>query len=175
MGQGNDAQADYGTPIRNSIVLMMSGPAVEVTALDSRIPVQVEAEAQMKQCDYILFSGVTVKHASSGGFGKFMKAAGPMSSMIPMVGMTKGLTGMIAASAAMQTAQQQAVSQLASFNGQIKQKDDVTVEYHLFPTGQDKPRLENSLKGKAKSDGEDVVTPLIQQAATAIFAEVTKK
>jgi len=178
MGQGNDAQADYGTPIRNSIVLMMSGPAVEITALDSRIPVQVEAEAQMKQCDYILFSGVTVKHASSGGFGKFMKAAGPMSSMIPMIGMTKGLTGMIAsqaAGAAMQTAQQQAVSQLASFNGQIKQKDDVTVEYHLFPAGQEKPRLENSLKGKAKSDGEDVLTPLIQEAATAIFADVTKK
>jgi hypothetical protein len=178
MGQGNDAQADYGTPIRNSIVLMMGGPAVEIAALDSRIPVQVQAEAQQKQCDYILFAGVTVKHASSGGFGKFMKAAGPMSSMIPMVGMTKGITGMIAsqaASAAMQTAQQQAVSQLASFNGQIKQKDDVTVEYHLFPTGQDKPRLENSLKGKAKSDGEDVVTPLIQQAATSIFAEVTKK
>jgi ribosomal 50S subunit-recycling heat shock protein len=178
MGQGNDAQADYGTPIRNSIVLMMSGPAVEVTTLDARIPVQVQAEAQMKQCDYILFSGVIVKHASSGGFGKFMKAAGPMSSMVPMIGMTKGLTGMIAsqaASAAMQTAQQQAVSQLASFNGQIKQKDDVTVEYHLYPTGQDKPRLENSLKGKAKSDGEDVLTPLIQEAATTIFADVTKK
>jgi hypothetical protein len=95
-----------------------------------------------------------------------------------MIGMTAGLTGMIAsqaASAAMQTAQQQAVSQLASFNGQIKQKDDVTVEYRLFPTGQDKPRLENSLKGKAKSDGEDVLTPLIQQAATTIFTEVTKK
>jgi len=178
MGQGNDAQADYGTPIRNSIVLMMSGPAVEIAALDSRIPVQVQAEAQQKQCDYILFSGVTVKHTSSGGFGKFMKAAGPMSNMVPMIGMTKGLTGIIAsqaASAAMQTAQQQAVSQLASFNGQIKQKDDVTVEYHLFPAGQDKPRLENSLKGKAKSDGEDVLTPLIQQAATTIFTEVTKK
>jgi hypothetical protein len=178
MGQGNDAQADYGTPIRNSIVLMMSGPAVEIAALDSRIPVQVQAEAQQKQCDYILFAGVTVKHASSGGFGKFMKAAGPMSSMIPMVGMTRGLTGMIAsqaASAAMQTAQQQAVSQLASFNGQIKQKDDVTVEYHLFPLGQDKPRLENSLKGKAKSDGEDVLTPLIEQVANTVFTEVTKK
>ena len=75
----------------------------------------------------------------------------------------------------MQTAQQQAVSQLASFNGQIKQKDDVTVEYHLYPTGQDKPRLENSLKGKAKTDGEDVLTPLIEQVANTVFTEVTKK
>jgi hypothetical protein len=73
------------------------------------------------------------------------------------------------------TAQQQAVSQLSSFNGQIKSKDDVIVDYHLFPTGQEKAKLENSLKGKAKSDGEDVLTPLIQQAATTILTDVTKK
>jgi hypothetical protein len=182
MGQGNNAQADYGTPIRNAIIFVMNGPAVEITALDARVPMQVQAEAQQKQCDYILFSGVTVKHGG-GGFGKFMKAASPMSSMIPMAGMAGGMGGMIAgqaASAAMQTAaaqaaQQQVTNQLAGFNGQIKSKDDVTVEYHLIPTGQDKAKLENSLKGKAKSDGEDVLTPLIQQAANTILAEVSKK
>ncbi len=181
LGQGNNAAADYGTPIRNAIVYVMNGPAVEITALDARLPIQVQAEAQQKQCDYILFSGVTVKHGG-GGFGKFMKAAGPMSSVVPMAGMAGGMSGMIAsqaAGAAMQTAtqvaQQQAMNQLAGFNGQIKSKDDVTIEYHLFPTGQDKAKLENSLKGKAKSDGEDVVTPLIQQAANTILTEVTKK
>lgn len=177
MGQGNNAQADYGTPIRNSIVLLMNGPAVEIAALDSHLPIQTEAEAQQKQCDYILFSNVVVKHGG-GGFGKFMKATGPMTSMIPMVGMAGGMGGAMAgqvAGAAAQAAQQQAMSQLAGFNGQIKSKDDVTVEYHLFPTGQEKPRLENSLKGKAKSDGEDVLTPLIQQAANSILTEVTKK
>ena len=181
LGQGNNAQADYGTPIRNAIIYIMNGPAVEITALDSRIPVQLQAEAQQKQCDYILFSGVAVKHGG-GGFGKFMKAAGPMSSMVPMAGMAGGMGGMVAsqvANTAMQTAaqaaQQQAMNQLAGFNGQIKSKDDVTVEYHLFPTGQTAAKLENSLKGKAKSDGEDVLTPLIQQAANNILTEVTKK
>ncbi len=47
-------------------------------------------------------------------------------------------------------------SQLSGLNGQIKQIDDVTVEYHLYPTGQDKSVLDNVLKGKAKSDGEAV-------------------
>jgi hypothetical protein len=73
------------------------------------------------------------------------------------------------------TAQQQAMNQLAGFNGQIKSKDDVTVEYQIFPTGQTQAKLETSLKGKAKSDGEDVLTPLIQQAANSILTEVTKK
>jgi hypothetical protein len=178
VGQGNNAGADYSTPVRNAIVALMSGPAVEIAALDSRVPVQVQAEAQQKQCDFILYSSVSVKH-SSGGFGKFMKLA-PM--VAPMAGMGGGMGGAVAAQtagvaaeAAAMSAQQQALSQLAGFNGQIKSKDDVTVQYQLNPTGQTAPRLQNTLKGKAKSDGEDVLTPLLQQAANAILTEATKK
>jgi uncharacterized membrane protein len=178
LGQGNNAQADFATPIRNAIIFMMAGPAIEIAALDARIPIQLQAEAQQKQCDYILMSGVTVKHSSSG-FGKFMKAGSMASSMTPVGMMTKSMTAMAASQAAAQaaamTAQQQAVNQLSQFNGQIKSKDDVTVDYQLYPTGQPQPKLQNSLKGKAKSDGEDVLSPLIQQAATSVLTEVTKK
>jgi hypothetical protein len=181
VGQGNNA-GDYSTPIRNSIVLLMNGPAVEIAALDSHSPMQVQAEAQQKQCDYVLFSSVTVKHASSGGFGRFMKMAAPVASMTPMGAMAHGMGGVMAAqaasaaaSAAAMSAQQQAMSQLAGFNGQIKSKDDVAVQYQLFPTGQDKAVLQNSLQGKAKSDGEDVLTPLIEQTANSVLAQVTKK
>ena len=111
-----------------------------------------------------------------------MKKAGPMSSMIPMVGMAGGMGGAmagqaagIAAQAAAQAAQQQAMNQLSGFNGQIKSKDDVTVEYQLYPTGQPTVKLQNSLNAKAKANGEDVMTPLIQQAANTILTEVTKK
>lgn len=178
LGQGNNAQADYATPIRNAMVYMMNGPAVEIAALDSRIPLQLQAEAQQKQCDYILLSSVTVQHGG-GKFGKFMKVGSVASNVTP-VGMMAHSVGAMAASqaaaqAAAMTAQQQAVSQLSQFNGQIKSKDDVTVDYQLYPTGEGQPKLQNSLKGKAKSDGEDVLTPLIQQAATAILTDVTKK
>ncbi len=179
VGQGNNAGADYSTPIRNAVVALMSGPAVEIAALDSHVPVQLQAEAQQKQCDFVLYSGVSVKHNSGGGFGKFMKMA-PMIS--PMAGMGGGMGGAMAAqaagaaaSAAAMSAQQQAMNQLAGFNGQIKSKDDVTVQYQLVPTGQTSPRLQSTLKGKAKSDGEDVLTPLLQQTATNVLTEVTKK
>lgn len=178
LGQGNNAQADYATPIRNAVIFMMAGPAVEIAALDARIPIQLQAEAQQKQCDYILMSGVTVKHSSSG-FGKFMKAGSMASNMTPVGMMAHSMTAMAASQAAAQaaamTAQQQAVSQLSQFNGQIKSKDDVTVDYQLYTTGQAGPKVQSSLKGKAKSDGEDVLTPLIQQEATNILTEVTKK
>jgi hypothetical protein len=177
VGQGNNAGADYSTPIRNAEVALMSGPAVEIAALDAHIAMQLQAEAQQKQCDYILFSGVAVKH-SSGGFGKFAKFGGMAASMTPMGAMAKGMGGAVAAQgaamAASQMAQQQAMNQLAGFNGQIKSKDDVTVQYQLVPTGQSSAVLQNSLQGKAKSDGEDVLTPLLQQAATAVLTQVSK-
>jgi hypothetical protein len=143
---------------------------------------QVQAEAQQKQCDYILLASVTVKHGG-GNFGKFMKVGNMAASMTPVGMMAHGVGSVMAAQAAStaaaqaaaMTAQQQAVNQLTQFNGQIKSKDNVTIGYHLVPTGQSTPRLENSLIGKAKSDGEDVLTPLIQQAANTILTEVTKK
>lgn len=182
LGQGNNAGADYSTPIRNAEVALMNGPAVEIAALDSHIAMQLQAEAQQKQCDYILYSSVAVKHSSGGGFGKFMKMAAPMASMVPMAGMAGGAGGAVAAqtagmaaSVAAQAAQQQAMSQLSGFNGQIKSKDDVTVQYQLVPTGQTSAVVQNTLKAKAKSDGEDVLSPLLQQAATSVLTEVSKK
>jgi hypothetical protein len=186
VGQGNNAAADYSTPIRNAMVLLMNGPAVEIAGLDSRIPIQLQAEAQQKQCDYILYSSVAVKHQQSSGFGKFAKFAAPMASMTPMGAMTHSMGSAVAASAASaaasaaaQQAQQQAMnqvmSQLSGFNGQIKSKDDVTVQYSLTQTGQQAPLLQNALQGKAKSDGEDVLTPLLQQTANTVLTQVSVK
>jgi hypothetical protein len=179
VGQGNNSGADYSTPIRNAEVALMSGPAIEIAALEAHIAMQLQAEAQQKQCDYILFSGVSVKHSSGGGFGKFAKFGGIAASMTPVGGMAKGMGGVVAAQAAgmaaSQMAQQQAMNQLAGLNGQIKSKDDVTVQYQLVASGQSSPVVQNSLKAKAKSDGEDVLTPLLQQAATEVLGAATKK
>jgi hypothetical protein len=37
------------------------------------------------------------------------------------------------------------------------------------------PLLASAVKAKAKTDGDDVISPLIQQAAASIVAELTKK
>jgi hypothetical protein len=186
VGQGNNATADYSTPIRNAMILLMNGPAIEIAALDSRIAMQLQAEAQQKQCDYILYSAIAVKHPQSSGFGKFAKMAAPMAQMTPMGAMAHGVGGAMAASAASaaasaaaQSAQQQAMnqvmSQLSGFNGQIKSKDNVTVQYQLAQTGATTPILQNELQGKAKSDGEDVLTPLLQQTANTVLTQVSTK
>ena len=97
LGQGNNGQADYGTPIRNAIVYTMSGPAVEIAPLDAHIPIQLQAEAQQKQCDYILLSSVTVKHSSSS-FDKYMRMGNAAANFNPMIAMTRSM-GALAAQA----------------------------------------------------------------------------
>ena len=121
-----------------------------------------------------------MKHQQSG-FGRFAKFASPMASMTPMGAMSHSVSGAMAAQAAAsvtaQAAQQQAMnqvmSQLAGFNGQIKSKDDVSVQYSLSQTGQTSAILQNALQGKAKSDGEDVLTPLLQQTANTVLTQVS--
>jgi len=179
VGQGNNTGGDYSTPIRNAEIALMNGPAIEVVPLDAHIAMQLQAEAQQKQCDYIMYSGVAVKHSEGGGFGKFAKFGSMAANMTPMGAMAHGMGGMVAAQAASQVAsqvaQQQAINQLAGFNGQIKSKDDVTVQYQLVAAGQTTPLVQNSLQGKAKSNGEDVLTPLLTQAATDVLTKVSQK
>jgi hypothetical protein len=180
MGQGSNSGADYSTPIRGAEIALMSGPAVEIMPLDSHVPMQLQAEAKQKQCDYIMYSSVSVTHGQATGLGKFAKYGTMAASMTPMGAMAHGMGAAAAAAqaasaAASQIAQQQAVNQLAGFNGQIKSKDDVNVQYQLVATGQTAPLLQNTLQGKAKANGEDVLTPLLQQAATSVLTEVNKK
>jgi len=177
VGQGTNAGQDYGTPIRNAMIQLMSGPAVEIAAIDSHIPIQIQAEAQQKECDYILFSSVVVKKPAKSGFGNFMKMAAPVASMAPMLGggMGGAMASSMASQAASVAAQQAASNQLSQFTGQIKSKDDVTVQYQLVAPGQSAPKTQNTLQAKAKADGEDVMTPLLTQVATTVLTEATKK
>ena len=179
VGQGNNSNGDYSTPIRNAEVTLMSGPAIEIAPLDAHIAMQLQAEAQQKQCDYIMYSSILVKHPQASGFGKFAKLGGMAASMSPMGMMAHGVGGALAAqaagAAASQMAQQQAMNQLSGFNGQIKSKDDVTIQYQLVAAGQTAPVLQNTLQGKAKSDGEDVLTPLLTQTANAVLTQVSQK
>jgi hypothetical protein len=56
----------------------------------------------------------------------------------------------------------------------IKAKDELTVDVRLqTPTG-NTPALIKQFKGKAKSGGEDIISPLIEQVAQAIVDTVKR-
>jgi hypothetical protein len=63
----------------------------------------------------------------------------------------------------------------ASVASQVKAKDELSLEYRLEATADARPVVSETEKAKAKRDGEDVLTPLVQKAAGAVVAAATKK
>jgi len=64
----------------------------------------------------------------------------------------------------------------ADIANSVKAKDELTLEYRLQRAGNSGPPISaQTLKAKAKSDGEDLVSKLTGQAASAILVEATEK
>lgn len=166
VGEGMNP-AELATAIGNTLADYLKTPQVEVVQLSSRLASQADLEAKDKQCDYVVYATVSHKKGGGGGFGKMFGAVAPMmGNMIPMAG---GVGGAIAGSVATT-----AVISAASMTGSVKSKDELTLEYKLIAPGSQTPTLANTVKGKAKSDGEDIISPLIEQAAQAIVNAVAK-
>lgn len=155
MGHGLNLNA--AEPVRNSLMNQLSQSSLDVVALGSNTPGQIEAEARQKECDYVLHTRVTQKQ---GGMGGFLKKASPVLSSMP-VGGYGSTTASVVTTAAVLTA--------ADIASNIKAKDEVTIEYRLMDSSNTQPKATNKLKLKAKSDGDDVLTPLIRQVAAAVI------
>jgi hypothetical protein len=167
LGPGSQGQ-NTGESLRLLESQYLKGPKIEVVMLTSLLESQVEAEAKEKECDYIVFSAMTQK--KGGGMG-FLKGASALMSVIPVAGAARGAAGAIAATATAAAA----ASAASSMSTQVKAKSDVTFEYHMFAVGNTTPVLENKVTAKAKEDGEDVITPLVEAAATSIVDRVLPK
>ncbi len=90
---------------------------------------------------------------------------------VAVSGIGYGNTGAAVAGHAASTA----IYTAAAMSGNIKAKDEITLEYKLIAVGGSAPSLANTLKAKAKSNGEDVITPLVEQTAQTIVTTAGKK
>lgn len=167
LGQGQQGPS-AGEPLRVMLTQYLAGPSVETIAIVALLPDQMEAEAKSKQCDFLVFSSLTQKKPTGGM--SFLKNASSLSNMIPMVGMVNSVNGAMAASSAAAAAQQ-----AATLSSNVKAKSDVVLEYHMNAIDNPTPLLNTTIDAKATTDGEDVITPLVEKEATAIMAEVSKK
>jgi hypothetical protein len=180
LGQGSSG-ADVGEPVRQTMISYLNGPTTELIALTARIPIQIDAEAQQAACEYVLYTSVAQKKGG-GGFGKLLAAAAPIASVIPGVGGMTGsygamMAGQAVASAASavaaQNAQQEAMDALTGASEQnIKKGDQVTLEYRLMKAGVEQPFATKSAMAKASANGEDLLSPLIEQTATEVLGAV---
>jgi hypothetical protein len=162
--EGIDTNA-LAEAVRNTLVNHLRGPALEIVTLDARVPMQVEAEARQRECDYVVYTTAAHKKGGGGGFGGFLKKAAPVMDVVPVAGGTDAAVAASVATSVVYTA--------ANFSGSVKSKDELTLEYTLQQNGS--AVAANKLKAKAKSDGEDLISNLVEQVATAVITRASAK
>jgi hypothetical protein len=181
LGQGN-AQ-DVAAPTRQLIMSYMAGPVLELVPLDARIPAQIEAEARALNCTHVLYTSVEQKKGGKG-LGGIMGKMGPAAAMLPGVGalgsaggaMAAGIASQAIMQVAMQQTQQEAMGSLMQAQaGSVKAKDEISLQYQLVTIGGAKPVIEDTLSAKAKQDGQDLLSPLVEQLATVAVTAALQK
>lgn len=155
--------------LRKSFAGYLNAPAIEVLTLSAQLPAQALDEARQSQCDYILSASMNVKKGGGGSmFGKAIgNIAGSAAGHIP--------GGGSATTGAARSAAITGVYTTAAIASTIKAKDELSLEYKLDSVETSKTVLSNTAKAKAKSDGEDILTPIVETSARSIVATVTKK
>ena len=168
----NGMDQDVSDVIRTRWYSFLNGPSVEVVPIDSRVPAQANIEAEQKQCDYVLYSAVSQK-AKSSIFGSLINVAIPvLTSAIP------ANEGSIATNSIKNTIQDGAKDAAKNMANQaasrISAQDQITLEYKFAKVNMSAPLVAKALKAKAKADGEDVFSTLIEQAAGQILEVALK-
>lgn len=181
LGQGNAGQ-DIAEPVRQIILAYLAGPAVDLVPLEARIPAQVAAEAQQKGCTHLVYS--TVEHKKKGrgiaGLGGMLRGAASVVRFVPGLSSVGGMyTAAAVSSAATQVAMEAdrkaAMESLTSSqSGTIKAGDQMSLDFKVQKLGDVAPVVAKTLNGKATADGEDLLSPLVEQMATDVLGAVSK-
>jgi hypothetical protein len=160
---------DPVTAVRDAFTNFLTGPSLAVQPLSARLQSQVREEAKLAGCRFLLLP--SVKHERKTGGGLLGKVAGGavQQGAWAVTGSAGSTVGRVAAGAAAGAASS-AVNDYASYS---RIKDELTLKYRL-ESGAGAVMVEKSEKRKAKSDGEDLLTPLAQRAADGVANAAAK-
>lgn len=159
------AAADLGAAIQNTLGEYLKGTKIEIVPLEAKLASAQTAEAVEKECDYIVIAAASHKKGGGGGFG-FGKMLGQA------VGQTGiGHTGSVAGNIAGQVATTTIVT-AGSMSGNVRSKDELTLDLKLQSTADSRAILRKQFKAKARSDGDDIISQIVEQAAQAILDAV---
>ena len=159
---------DLAAAVQNTIISFLKVPNIEVVTLEARLSSAVTAEAQQKECDYVIYTTVSHKKGGGGGFGGMFGQA--LGSAIGQTGL--GHTGSTAGNVAGHIATR-AVVNATSVSSNVKSKDEVTLDLKLNQADGGSA-LAKVYKVKAKSNGDDIISQVIEQAAEEIVRVLGK-
>ena len=168
--QGVEGSAtDVATGLRDLFVSYLNGPALRTVVLEARLPAQAAIEARQKGCERMLLTTMVRKRGGGNKLGGVLgQAAGTAAwHAVPYAG---GAGAAVARGAAVAGAQ--VVSGLAS---DTRRKDEIRLTYRIGPPETVAQATPVTEKAKARTDGEDLLTPLVERAAQNVFAKATSR
>jgi hypothetical protein len=164
---GVEGQADaVATGVRNLFVSFLTGPSMKAIPLEARLSSQATEEARQKNCSRILSMTLEEKHHDGHSrFKAITQAAGNAAGYVPYThyGANLGVDAAVLGTEA-----------VASVASTTRAHDEMTLNYGVTTTDGKTVLPRKSDKAKAKSDGEDLITPLVNKAAEAIAEAVGK-
>jgi len=143
--------------VRDVLAGYLQGPTIEVALLGARLPSQYTIEAKQAECDFVLATTLTHKPGKTGGGSS---ALGGLANYIPHSGGADYARTAIA-NVVLQSAQ--------DFASMIRARDDMQIVVRLESLAGGEPFAETH-KRRAKADGEDLLTPLVESAAESVGA-----
>jgi hypothetical protein len=161
---GDAAQA--AEAVRTTFAAYLTGPSIEPVSLMARTATQATQEAQQRDCAHVLHTTVVLKRGGRSVLGRAARTLATPAATHVAVGSSMGATARATAISGVYAA-----AELAS---SIRAKDEVTFEYRLVPSSGGPAVDEGSSKARARSDGEDLLTPLIAAAAETIAARLAR-
>lgn len=154
--------ANLASAVQATLTEKLKAPNVEAVPIQATVLNKIEAEAREKECDFIVYTTVSHKKGGGGFGGMFGSTAAQVAAATVPYG------GSATAAIATNTAASVVVAD-------IKARDELTVDVRLEKPGAGYPAFSKQYKGKAKSGGEDIVTPPTTQAAQGIIEAATKQ
>jgi len=155
---------------RENFLSYLTGPSLKAEVLKSRLASQVKEEAQQAGCPFLLLTTVKLVSKKGGSSMLGQVAAGAVRQGAYEAGIATGNTaGRIAGSAVSAAANQAAYNYAVG----IHNKDELTLAWRL-EAADGTVLVDKKESRKAKADGEDLLTPLIQVASEQIVAAAKK-
>jgi hypothetical protein len=150
--------SDLAAAVQNTLGEYLKGTKIELIPLEAKLSGLIDGEAKTKECDFVLYANVSHKKGGGGGFGGVFGSV--LAPAIGSVGL--GHTGSVAGNVATQ-----AIVSAGSVAASVKSKDEITLDVKLNQTS-GAAVLTKQYKNKAKSNGQDIISPLIEQLAQAV-------
>ena len=169
--EATPAGMDPVAAVRDAFMNFLTGPSLGVQPLSARLKSQVREEAKLAGCRFLLLPSIKHERKTGGGGGLLGRVAGGavQQGAWAVAGSAGSTAGRVVAGAPAGAASS-AVSGYASGS---QQSDELTISYRL-ESADGKQLLKKSEKQKAKSAGEDLLTPVVLRVAEAVANAVSK-